>query len=184
MKKIISMLLAMCFLFVTAFPVCASGLDAGIKTEDVTGSRTRLKELQPFDKTRVETWLPADLLTDNYGNTYNYVLASNNGYGDYDEVEYYLGEKYTAITGMFYITRGSVDAVGSFESQKPEIRIYGDDVLLHTKKGCSYKDKPEEFRVDLTGVEFLKVVFDGAYYNEGFGFKRPLIVIGEPVLWE
>lgn len=148
------------------------------------GVRTRLKELKPFGKTRVETSLSSEFSTDNYGNSYNYVLACNNGYGDYDEVEYYLGEKYKELTGTFYITKASVDDVGNFESNQPEIRIYGDDKLLYTKNGCTSKDTPEEFRVDLNGVEFLKVVFDGAYYNEGFGWKRPLIVMGEPVLWE
>ena len=112
------------------------------------------------------------------------MLACNNGYGSYNEVEYYLGGKYTELTGTFYITKASLNSVGNFESDKPEIRIYGDDNLLHTKQGCTSKDKPEEFLVDLTGVEFLKIVFDGACFIEGSGFERPLIVIGEPVLWE
>ena len=148
------------------------------------GVRTRLTDLDPFGKTSVETWLPESFTTDNYGNSYDYVLACNNGYGSYNEVEYYLGGKYTELTGTFYITKASLNSVGNFESDKPEIRIYGDDNLLHTKQGCTSKDKPEEFLVDLTGVEFLKIVFDGACFIEGSGFERPLIVIGEPVLWE
>lgn len=148
------------------------------------GIRTRLTDLKPFANTNVETWMEASWATDNYGNSYNYLLSCNNGYGDYNEVEYYLEEKYTELTGTFYITKASVESAGNFQSDLPEIRIYGDDELLYTKKGCTSKDKPEEFQIDLTGVEFLKVVFDGAFYNEGFGFKRPLIVIGEPILWE
>lgn len=148
------------------------------------GIRTRIIELEPYGNTNVKTSQPVQYTTDNYGNSYNYVLSCNGFYASCDEVEYYLGEKYTELTGTFYVTQASVENVGDFESDLPEIRIYGDEELLYTKKGCTSKDAPEEFTVDLRGVEFLKVVFDGTYYNETWGWKRPLLVIGEPVLWE
>lgn len=146
--------------------------------------RTRIIELEPYGNTNVKTSQPVQYTTDNYGNSYNYVLSCDGSYASCDEVEYYLGEKYTELTGTFYVTQASVENVGDFESDLPEIRIYGDEELLYTKKGCTSKDAPEEFTVDLRGVEFLKVVFDGTYYNETWGWKRPLLVIGEPVLWE
>lgn len=148
------------------------------------GIRTRLKELKPFGDTKVTTEQPVQYTTDNYGNSYNYVLSCNGSYATCDEVEYYLGEKYTELTGTFYVTQGSVENEGDFEFDLPEIRFYGDEKLLYTKTGCTSKDAPEEFTIDLSGVEFLKVVFDGTYYSEPPGWMRPLLVIGEPVLWE
>ena len=94
---------------------------------------------------------------DNYENTYNpNIIASSSG-----SVEYYLDGKYKFLTGVIFVRHS-----GRGKAGVSTVSIYGDDVLLGSYD-FSNKSKPVEIKVDITGVDFLKIKFTGGYVGIG-----------------
>ncbi len=106
---------------------------------------------------------PSDYNKDNYGEIYSNSLALS------DAVEYYIGKEYAIFDATIYVT----DVAKDFEYSdyrvefwdSMTISVYGDDKLLYTKTGFNPKDKPLDITVDVTDVEFLKIVYAEQFYG-------------------
>ena len=117
---------------------------------------------------------------DNYGTKYAYAFSSDDT--DPSSVEYQIGGDYTEFYGTIYIASYAVQYGNDFQWDKAKIQIYGDDVLLYTITATNMNEKsyPVDFSIDITGVRFLKIAFDGTYcYNMG---PIPFLIIGNPTL--
>lgn len=137
---------------------------------------------RPISLTEMETFSggfgvnESSYIKDNYGNIYSNGLRSNNG------AEYYIGKEYAVFKSVVYIP----DIVKDFEYSDYRIEywdsvtisIYGDDKILYTKTGFNPKDKPLDIAIDVSGVEFLKIVFKHNSVMAG----HCLIALGDPTL--
>ena len=161
--------------------ISGTGLSSETKQKGVS---ILLHELEPFSCNLIATYIDSRYWTDNYGNTYKRTLSDEGSNSDRDQIEYLLDGKYTTLSGTLYVPRSALEDMGNFESDIPRFSVYGDDVMLFSHTGCAYKDEPIKIAVDIQGVRFLKIVFDGAFYSAiGWG-NRPILVLGDPVLWK
>ncbi len=95
---------------------------------------------------------------DNYGNTYRYAFCLNPGFMDERvSIRYHLGGNYSTFSGTCITPYDDRDSKisGYFE-------IYGDEVLLYTSPTMVSDSVPEPFSVDVSSVEFLKIMFSTA----------------------
>lgn len=75
----------------------------------------------------------------------------------YVNVSYLLGNQYESFEGIISSWNG-----GSYE-QTSFIKIYGDDKLLYTSPIISHGMKSTDFKIDVSGVNILKL--EATYYN-------------------
>ncbi|MDO4620874.1 MAG: NPCBM/NEW2 domain-containing protein [Lachnospiraceae bacterium] len=112
-----------------------------------------------------------ELIEDNFGNVYSAdrVFNAETG-GDEATIEYFLDGKYTELSGTMYVpkTNRGVDSI-AFNAH---FAVYGDGELLYTSDGLTGKERPLDFTVDITGVEFLEIRLAGKQ-GKGDGVYEP-----------
>ncbi len=108
-----------------------------------------------------------DLLTDNQGNTYlQDRMICSRSYDEEGVIEYDLGCAYRMLTGTVYVPDASKSVdINSMLVCAPYVRIYGDDCLLYELDSLSGKDRPVDFCLDVSGVEYLSVHLYGGWYD-------------------
>ena len=155
-----------------------------IDTPQQTQYSTLLTNLDYFSKSNgVYTNSSVDSI-DNYDTVYNSCISGYETTFDTAEpyIEYYLGSEYTILSGQLYVTRharGINPKLSNWDIAT--ISIYGDDILLYSYTGFSPKDKPLDFSIDITNIEFLKICFSNAYYSKE-GLHHSLISLGNPIV--
>ena len=127
-----------------------------------------LKELSYFQKKDVY-WQP-DIWNDSYDKPHSPTL-SNIGMG-LCEAEFLLNGEYRALRANLYIRKKAMSDLTEDLLAQAQITIYGDDRPLYTSPTLALRDEPMAFSVDVTGVKFMRIVFDKSYG----------VVLGEPVL--
>ena len=165
--------------------IAALEKDLGL-TENPAGKNERggpedsvlLSSLEPFTCSYVFTDFSTRQYKDMYGGQHPSTLFSEAslGFGD-NEVEYLLDGAYREMRGVLYIPKGLSSLVEDVDVLRAKVKIYGDDRLLYISPAMQRKDEPSPLRVDLTGVRFLKIVFEDAQDIGG-----PYIVIGDAEL--
>lgn len=98
-------------------------------------------------------------ITDNLNNTYNTYFCSNSGWNEYS-----LGGAYSTFEGRFIIEK---DYRSSDDNSY--LWVYGDGQLLYgaTMTGGT---KPIDFRVDISGVDILRIRLDSSTANGGYEY--------------
>ncbi len=127
-----------------------------------------LKELSFFQKKDVY-WQP-DIWNDSYDRPHSPTLS--NSCTGRCEAEFLLNGEYRALRANLYIRKKAMSDMTADLLAQAQITIYGDDRLLYSSPTLGLRDEPMAFSVDVSGVKFLKIVFD-----ESYG-----VVLGEPVL--
>ena len=122
-----------------------------------------LSDMEPYSVNKVAS-VEGDYCTDNYGNTYDSVICNRSNFFSEEKtgvVTYLLPEnEYDTLSGSIYIpyeARTDTDTVfGEL------IEIYGDDnVCLWQGKPIHGTDKPYNFEIPISGVEFLQFRIEG-----------------------
>lgn len=115
-------------------------------------------------------------LTDNYGTTYvsNRVICNKDWspFTGEGTIQYYLESQYQTLTGTIYVP--DVSKGINIESRSvvglPYVQVWGDDVLLYELNSLSSTDKPVDFSVDISNVEFVIIkIYGGWYRGDGTG---------------
>lgn len=109
-------------------------------------------------------------LTDNYGTTYTserVICNKDSGlFEDVGTIQYYLSSQYRTLTGTIYIPDVSKNVnVESILVKKPYVQIWGDGLLLYELTSLINKDKPVDFCIDISNVEFLEIQIYGSWYR-------------------
>lgn len=109
-------------------------------------------------------------LTDNYGTTYTserVICNKDSGlFEDVGTIQYYLSSQYRTLTGTIYIPDVSKNVnVESVLVKKPYVQIWGDGLLLYELTSLINKDKPVDFCIDISNVEFLEIQIYGSWYR-------------------
>lgn len=109
-------------------------------------------------------------LTDNYGTTYTserVICNKDSGlFEDVGTIQYYLSSQYRTLTGTIYIPDISKNVnVESILVKKPYVQIWGDGLLLYELTSLINKDKPVDFCIDISNVEFLEIQIYGSWYR-------------------
>lgn len=118
--------------------------------------------------------------TDNYGTVYASCVSCNGS--QKPDAEFFIDGQYAKLSGTLYITDHAKEQVSSGWLSKATFSVYGDDVLLYTFSGFDLKDKPFEFSVDISGVEFLKIEFANANYSDYNAMWHSMIAMGNATL--
>ena len=147
-------------------PGCGAARAAG--SDGAPETVVSLKELSFFLKTNVY-WHP-DIWKDSYDRPHSPTL-SNNGMNRC-EAEFLLNGEYRALRANLYIRKAAMEDLTEDLLAQAHITIYGDDRLLYSSPTLRLRDEPMAFSVDVTGVKFIRIVFD-----ESYG-----VVLGEPEL--
>lgn len=101
------------------------------------------------------TGAPVDTFENDYSTAKNYVIISNvqAGDSDYPYGEFRLYQKYTTFTGTISPhTTYDADAKGY-------VQIFADDKLVYTSKILNRKTDAFTFSINVTGVDYIKIVF-------------------------
>lgn len=162
--------------------------DAGIVDEaerEPENTSISLGELEPYSQSGLVT-TTSELKIDNYQKVHAEQGTVWCPIGDDSpQIEYYLGEEYDTLTGTLYVPYES-RKTGNFEDyhEVSYIRIYGDEKLLYTGPSLSGKDKPVDFSVNVSGVEFLTIYMGGWFSESGRGLpkKYPVMCAGDLIL--
>lgn len=97
-----------------------------------------------------------DYLKDNIGNLYHNSLYMNNG----DSVDYYIRGKYAKFTGTV-----AVPTRHESENDTAYVEVYGDGKLLYTSSVMGKSSFPENFEIDVTGVQVLRLSYPTPNYS-------------------
>lgn len=117
-----------------------------------------------------------DCLGNYFPNTIIITYDGADGCND-NSLEYYLGKKYSEISGKIAFSKENVKEAGSLS-----MVIYGDDKILYESNAFSERTEPETFSIDISGVTFLKftaVIRNGSANDESW-YNDLLLV--DPVL--
>ena len=155
--------------------------DSDISAEfDVWKSRASmdLTQIEYYSKSRDARGDTSYVDSDNYDNSYSSSIEGE----DEDYIEYYLGSKYAKLTGYIYVTRDARELQPEYMNwSAARVEIWGDGILLYSQKGFTPKSQPIAIEVDISGVQFLKITFDEAYYYDT-GMQCNMIAIGDPTV--
>lgn len=116
-----------------------------------------------------------DYITDNYGKTYtaNRVICNKDSglFKDIGSIQYFLESKYSTLTGTIYVPDISKNVnTNSILVDLPYVQILGDGVVLYELSSLTGKDKPVEFSVNISNVEFITVcIYGGWFRGDGTG---------------
>lgn len=111
------------------------------------------------------TWL-----TDNYGTTYTsdrVICNKDSGmYVDEGIIQYYLGSQYRTLTGTIYVPDISKNVnTNSILVKLPYVQVWADNTLIFELNSLVNTDKPVEFSVDVSNVEFIAIKINGSWYR-------------------
>lgn len=95
-------------------------------------------------------------LKDNIGNLYHNGLYMNDG----DSVDYYIRGKYAKFTGTVAVPTGHES-----EDDTAYVEVYGDGKLLYTSSVMGKSSFPENFEIDVTGVQVLRLSYPAPNYR-------------------
>lgn len=126
----------------------------------------RLADMESYSRNSYISTSNENYCVDNYGNRYyedtviyNKSSGISSGTG---KIEYFLGAKYSVLTGMYYVPYASRDpkyrGVG-------RLKIYGDDKLIFEKTISDNKATPISIELDIAGIKFLRIELDGGWYR-------------------
>lgn len=95
-------------------------------------------------------------LKDNIGNLYHNGLYMNNG----NSVDYYIRGKYAKFTGTVAVPTGHESV-----NDTAYVEVYGDGKLLYTSSVMGKSSFPENFEIDVTGVQVLRLSYPAPNYR-------------------
>lgn len=116
------------------------------------------------------TWL-----TDNYGTTYTsdrVICNKSSGlFSGEGTIQYYLASQYKTLTGTVYVPDVSKSLnTNSLLVTLPYVQVWGDDALLYELNSLVNTDKPVNFNIDISNVEFLVIkIYGGWFRGNGTG---------------
>lgn len=97
-----------------------------------------------------------DMVVDNFGNTYSNGLGGQDAYNE-NWAEYKLNKQYSTFTGTVVMN-------SEYKGESSDItyvNIYGDDILLYTSPLIACGVEPNDFQIDVSSVDVLKVTIQG-----------------------
>ncbi len=111
--------------------------------------------MQPYISS---TWYPsaATSVTDNLGNQYEKGIVCGSVFSG--DAYYNLDRKYDVLKGVAAVQQGDTDVYGT-------IQIFGDDRLLWENTQMDGRTRPEQFELDVTGIQDLRIYMAGGYYT-------------------
>lgn len=98
-----------------------------------------------------------DVYEDRLNNTFEngFIMYSPPSFEDCYYLEWYVGEMYSELSGTIAFSSYDNMAVGLGYSGV--IKIYADDVLIYTSNEVFPKTKPFDFKLDITGIEYIRI---------------------------
>lgn len=97
-----------------------------------------------------------ETLKDNYGNSYNTSMSI----GYQGSISWKLGGEYEKFDGVIACPEGYSSG---FTTSDVTVRIYGDDQILYTSSPSGPESAPQEFNVNVSGYDTLRVEWDCDY---------------------
>ena len=85
--------------------------------------------------------------------------------GDFDRV-YTLNGEYSKFEGTLILFSEARDT-----ARKSSFKVYGDGKLLHTGSVMTYRAQPEDFSINVSGVNKLEIVFCGTSSRDYIGYE-------------
>lgn len=96
---------------------------------------------------------PKDPFGNDYSSACNYVIVTEYYWYEEGYVEYRLYGNYTTLTGMI------APYTEMQETSKGFLQVYVDDVLVYTSKDVERKTDAFSFEVNVSGAEYIKLVY-------------------------
>ena len=162
-------------LMAAALPASFAAYAAEAEASGTGQNGVYLTDMEPFSDTH-DVWVNHLLhASDNYGNEYSRTLGPVDDGG----LEYNIEGKWRSLSGQLFVSKGASQDLDpdTISWKRAMICIYGDDHKLYEHTGFTYKDKPLDFEVDVTGVEFLRIEFTCANYSD-----NPIFIVADPLL--
>ena len=156
--------------------------DIGYGEQIPTGPETTaLTDLKPFQRSGV--WERTSD-TDNYGQTHQNIL----GYSSFSSgsIEYLLDGEYDRFEANLFVpqdTAYSITNPNHSAWSNASVTIYADGSVIYSQTGgFSAKTEPIPIDLDITGVQFLKIVFEKTGAMGSFGLSYEICSLGDTLL--
>ena len=115
---------------------------------------------------------------DQFGNQYAELCYSAEDHGS---AEYYLGGNYKELKGTLFVVDRALKNGYGHNWNEAAFSVYADGKLIYRGTGFTQYSKPAEIVLDISGAEYLRLVYDYNFYYD-IGMTWPLTAFGNPML--
>ena len=136
-----------------------------------------------------DTGTPEDPFGNDYSNDGDYIVYTGKGYDytEYDQAKhasFYCKYKESRIYGKYKKMTGTLAPHASIEKDALcLIKVFGDDKLIYTSKFITKKTDAFTFTVDISNVDYLKVVLYTSYSISSTNYDRGGMILSNPQLY-